>query len=175
MQHRSLRAVRALASTQASAVVLVLSFLRLVIKRRKTHPPRPLVPWTCFSPKVALLASVEVLRRTFCSPSVAQPRRRRSVRRCRPLRRPVAGAAPALAAPLAVESMAQIPGRVRRVNLFRRLPVVPPILMRTRMFHVKHPPIMNCFRFPVLPSLKLRSIRSFPIRSSLARSSMRTI
>ena len=175
MQHRSLRAVRALASTPASAVVLALSFLRLVSRRRKTHPPRPLVPWTCFSPKVAPPASVEVLRRTFCSLSVAQPRRRRSVRRCRPLRRPVASAAPALAAPLAVESMAQIPVRRRLVCPQQALPRTKQISATNRMFHVKHPSITSFFRFPVHPSPKLRSIRSFPTPSSLARSSMRMI
>ena len=175
MQHRSLRAVRALASTPASAVVLELSFLRLVSRRRITHPPRLPVPWTCSSPKVAPAASVEVPLRTFCSLSVALPRRRRSVRRCRPLMRPVDGAAPALAAVSAAESMAQIPARRLLVCPQQALPRTKQTSAKNRMFHVKHPSITSFFRCPVHPSLKLRSIRLFPTRSSLERSLMRTI
>ena len=113
---------KGLASTPASAVVLELSFLRQVSRRRITHPPRLPVPWTCSSPKVAPAASVEVLRRIFCSPSVALRRRRRSVRRCRPLRRAVDVVALALAAVSAVESMAQIPARRRLVCPRKTLP-----------------------------------------------------
>ena len=138
-------------------------------------PSAPSRPLDVFSPKAAPLASVEVLQRNFCSPSVAQPRRRRSVRRCRPLRQPVAGAVPALAAPLAVESMAQIPARRRLVCPQQALPRTKQRSMTNRMFHVKHPSITSFFRFPVHPSPKLRSIRSFPTPRSLVRSSMRMI
>ena len=175
MQHRSPRAVRALASTPASAVVLALSFLRPVSRRRTTHPQRPPVPWTCSSPKATPPASVEVLQRTFCNPSVAQSRRRRSVRRCRPLRRPAGDVVQVLAAVSVAESMAQIPGKRRLVWPLRplRRPMVR--VVTNRMFHVKHPSITSSCRSPAPPSPKLRSIRSFRTQSSPERSLMRTI